>query len=279
MTSKYLTQTPNISDFEKKGYLIINATDELLNCINSIFFKASKFYQNDKSIKSINCIPNLNEGWRDLGGEFSITPEQPDLHESFWVTQKQKAKVSSIYSEEGLNLYDNMFNCISIYNDIERTLTKMLMEYYGQDVSVIPGFNCEHDSDMQVLYYQPCIHDRDLLQEPHDDSLYMTFAKATNRGLEILLPDNQFHKAILQKNEILVMPGEILSLMTGYKIKPLIHKVVRHTEQMDRFSLGYFTLPNINEGQKIIPWVSNETNKDIDIMSRVIHNQNQFLVK
>ncbi|UPT67965.1 MAG: 2OG-Fe(II) oxygenase family protein [Sphingobacteriales bacterium JAD_PAG50586_3] len=163
-----------------------------------------------------------------------------------------------------------------MYNDIERSLTRMLLEYFGQDSA--PSFNCDRDSDMQVLFYQPELHNRELLQEPHDDSLYMTFAKATAPGLEILLSDGLFHKVELDRNEVLVMPGEILALMAGYRIKPLIHQVVRYSDQKSRFSLGYFTLPNIERGANISPWVSNNSNNHINIMDRVIHNQNQYLV-
>jgi len=196
MTSKYLTEIPNVSDLETKGFLILNITDEMLNCINSIFAKAAKFYRKDKTEKLISSIPDLNEGWRDIGGEFSQVPERPDLHESFWVTQRQQHKIRSIYTHEGLQLYNAMFNCITMYNNIERTITRQLLTYFGySDVTQV--FNCDKDSDMQILYYQPCIHDRELLQEPHDDSLYMTFAKATDAGLEILLSDNKYHKAAL----------------------------------------------------------------------------------
>lgn len=279
MISKYLNKVPNIADFEQKGFLVISLHDEVINIINSIFETGERFYKNVNDIKLKNSIPELNEGWKDLGGEFSITPDVPDLHESFWVTQKNKLLALSKYTNEGRELYLKMDKCISMYNEIERTITTSLMQYLGIKDYQNPKFNCDGYSDMQILHYQPFMHTREHLQEPHDDSLYMTFAKATRQGLEILLDDNLFHKAELAKNEILVMPGEILSLMTGYRIKPLIHQVLNHKDQKDRYSLCYFTYPDIIKGQKLEAWIKNDSNENIDIMEKIIINQSQYLTK
>jgi isopenicillin N synthase-like dioxygenase len=132
---------------------------------------------------------------------------------------------------------------------------------------------------MQILYYQPAVHTRELLQDPHDDSLYLTFSKADNPGLEILVSGGDYQPVILGRREMIVMPGEILSLMSGYRIAPLIHKVVRHSEQSERMTLGYFTLPNLEMGRQLRPWIVNESNKDVDIMQRVMRNQNKFIVQ
>ncbi|MFT3680865.1 MAG: 2OG-Fe(II) oxygenase family protein [Ferruginibacter sp.] len=279
MLSRYLAQTPNIADFENKGYLVIQVTDEVVANIRSVFETAAVFYNSDKSAKNICSVPALHEGWVDVGGEFSITPDRPDLHEAFWVRQSSKETVTAVYTELGLEFYNKMYHCISIYNDIERSLTKMLMEYFGICKTVPPAFECHNNSDMQVLYYQPHLYDRDLLQDPHDDGLYMTFAKGTHPGLEILLPDNEYHKPSLKPNELIVMPGSILSLMSGYRIPPLIHRIMRYADQKERYSLVYFTLPNMKEGDILEPWIKNDTNKDVDIMSRIIHNESQFLTE
>jgi len=276
--SSYLLSEPSITDLEKKGFLILKVSPELVECIQEIFRYAAIFYQKTDKEKQVQSLPAFHEGWQPLGGEFSITPEMPDLHESFWVTLKNKELAENQYQGIAMLLHQSMCRCMTMYNEIERSLTKMLMEHYGNGDNTYP-FNCGYDSDMQILYYQPSIHKRTLLQEPHDDSLYMTFAKATAPGLEIEVNNEKFIRPVLADNEILVMPGEIMALMTGYAIKPLIHQVVRHPMQQRRFSLGYFLMPDIKPTQFIKPWIQNESNAGIDIMERVIYNQNQYLVK
>lgn len=277
MSSKYLVEPIRIEMLEERGYLVIRVGDELALSVNSIYALGRAFFRSSKSIKQKNAIPSINEGWKDLGGEFSVAAARPDLHESFWVTQKRQQNVATRYSPDGLRLYGEMFRCISMLNEIERGITADLMRYLGVGADATT-FRCDRDSDMQILYYQPSIHTRDLLQDPHDDSLYLTFAKADSPGLEILDSKGDYHPVRLAPNEILIMPGEILSLISGYRITPLIHKVVRHPEQNERMALGYFTLPNIELGGTLRPWIANGSNANIDIMARLIHNQNQFLI-
>lgn len=279
MSSQYLLRAPSIEMLERRGYLIIDVTDDLLSCVNSIFVLGRAFFRRSKAAKRTASIPHLNEGWKELGAEYSVVPERPDLHESFWVTQRQCEQCAAQYSADGLGLHREMFRCISMLNNIERVITAALLKYLCVDADSGTTFCCDRDSDMQILYYQPAVHTRELLQDPHDDSLYLTFSKADNPGLEILVSGGDYQPVILGRREMIVMPGEILSLMSGYRIAPLIHKVVRHSEQSERMTLGYFTLPNLEMGRQLRPWIVNESNKDVDIMQRVMRNQNKFIVQ
>lgn len=276
--SKYLTRPIQIQEFETAGYLKLSVTDSVLSSIRRIFDLTPHFFRRSPHEKMVDAIAELNEGWRNLGGEFSIGPERPDLHESFWVTPRYEEQVGSKYSPLGLTLYREMRSYISMLGDIERTVTKELVEFVTGNANVEPGFSCERDSDLQALYYQPSLHDRECLQEPHDDSLYMTFLKANRPGLELQRDNGAYLGVELRDDELIVMPGEILALLTGYKIKPQIHKVARHSDQIERLALGYFAYPNIEPNSFLDAWITNETNDGVNIMHRVIKNQAQFLI-
>jgi isopenicillin N synthase-like dioxygenase len=275
--SRFLSRLPKIEDFQTKGFLIVGVADPVAESIQRIFELTTVFFKRSKSEKLADSLCELNEGWRDLGGEFSINPDRPDLHESFWVTPRHADRARAAYSNVGLKLYDEMRNCISMLSDVERTVTKELIAFVAPTQNE-PSFSCSRDSDMQALYYQPSVHERECLQEPHDDSLYMTFLKANRPGLEWQSKSGDYHAVELDKDELIVMPGEILALLTGYKIKPLIHRVVRHRDQIERLALGYFTYPNLDANSTLAPWVANESNDGIDIMARAINNQSQYLI-
>ncbi len=84
-------------------------------------------------------------------------------------------------------------------------------------------------------------------------------------GLEIEV-DGAFVPAEIGESEILVMPGSLLSLMTGDRVKPLFHRV-RNTRRADpRSSLLYFVNPEID--QPLAPWIANASNAGIDIIER-----------
>ena len=274
-----LKQPLTIESFESLGFLKVRVDSAVTDLISRIFAMTPSFFRRGKAEKLRDSIPSLHEGWHDLGGEFSIVPERPDLHESFWVTPKFENKVKMIYSPLGLSLYKEMRKYIRIMAQIERGITRSLVVHVTGNRNAKAEFCCDFDSDLQSIYYQPYLHSRECLQEPHDDSLYMTFIKANLPGLELDVGNGNYRSIVLDHDEILVMPGEILALLSGFKIKPQIHRVVRHENQLERLALGYFTYPNIDVTRTIRPWILNETNEDVDIMQRVIENQSQFLVE
>ncbi len=66
------------------------------------------------------------------------------------------------------------------------------------------------------------------------------------------------------------MPGEILSLLTGYRVQPLYHRVRNHPQVGRRYAMMYFANPNPSAGFR--PWIANGTNAGIDIIQRSITN-------
>jgi isopenicillin N synthase-like dioxygenase len=101
----------------------------------------------------------------------------------------------------------------------------------------------------------------------------LTLVKANSPGLEIEV-DGKYVPAGADGNEIVFMPGSLLSLMTGYKVKPGYHQV-RNTRRRDpRSSLLLFVNPETD--QKLEPWIRNESNAGIDIIARANEGPKQF---
>jgi hypothetical protein len=207
MMSRFLSSPPKIDEFATKGFLTIRGTERVVVSIRRIFELTPLFFRRAKSEKLQDSLSDLHEGWRNLGGEFSVDPARPDLHESFWVTPRHESRVENAYSNIGLTLYREMRNCISMLSDIERAVTRELVAFVAS-TNAEPNFSCDRDSDMQALYYQPSIHERECLQEPHDDSLYMTFLKANRPGLEWQSQSGDYHQVELHRDELIVMPPE-----------------------------------------------------------------------
>jgi isopenicillin N synthase-like dioxygenase len=101
----------------------------------------------------------------------------------------------------------------------------------------------------------------------------LTLVKANAPGLEIEV-DGKYVSAEADRNEILFMPGSLLSLMTGYKIKPMYHQVRNNRRREARSSLLLFVNPEID--QKLEPWIKNESNAGIDIIERANEGPKQF---
>jgi len=69
-------------------------------------------------------------------------------------------------------------------------------------------------SYIQVNYYEPAQHSRDMLQDGHEDGHLITLVTANSPGLEIQIGD-KYEPVEIGADEMLIMPGSLLTLMTG----------------------------------------------------------------
>ena len=125
---------------------------------------------------------------------------------------------------------------------------------------------------MQVNFYEPPKHDRDTLQDRHEDGHLLNFVKATSPGLEIEV-DGRFEPVRLARNEVLVMPGSVLTALTGGLIPPLYHQVRNLGAPASRLSLMFFINPPV---RPIAPWIVNDTNRDTNILDLLLKNSAMF---
>jgi isopenicillin N synthase-like dioxygenase len=102
-----------------------------------------------------------------------------------------------------------------------------------------------------------------MLQDGHEDGHLLTLVTATGPGLEIETADG-YRPAEVAEDEMLIMPGSLLTLMTGGEIQPLYHRVRNSFRKEPRYSMMYFVNPE--SGQVLDPWIRNETNAGIDII-------------
>ncbi len=272
--NKNFSQPFDISQLVETGYIKIKVNKEIISCMGKIFASGEVFFHLDKSVKKKNAAPHLcDEGWTDLGYEYNVDRDRPDLAEGFWVAPKYVDQTKHIY-KEALDLMYAMQKYSIMINEITRSMTREIIRYFNLPSSLAKDFHFEHDSECELLYYRPAEHDRDLLQDPHEDGLFLSFLRSTAPGLQILI-NNQYEDVNLQEDEILVISGEILTLLTGGKIKPLFHRVVRYENYIERFTLVYFTFPDLIEGSVMPPWIQSNENKDIDILEKVRENAYQ----
>ena len=126
--------------------------------------------------------------------------------------------------------------CKAILDEVART--------FGAEAA--PSF--EKASYLQINYCLPTPAERDLLQDKHEDGHMVTVLHATAPGLEIY-PGRALDEVkpmLPGPDEIVIMPGSVLTALSGGKIQPLYHQVRNHGLD-DRQSLMYFVNPEIDE--------------------------------
>jgi isopenicillin N synthase-like dioxygenase len=141
-----------------------------------------------------------------------------------------------------------------------------LASRYGASESIM----FERSSYQQLNNYYPTSPAIELLQDRHEDGHLVTFINATAPGLE-MENDGQFVPVDFARDEVLVMPGSLLTAMTGGQVTPLYHRV-RNCQEPARMSLMYFVNPQLDH--QLAPWLTNETNENLDVLelARILPN-------
>ena len=265
--SAYLAMVPQL---EQQGFLRIPITGELRLAIDRTFTLANEFFARPAADKHRYAFPAWVEGYRELGPEYAQVPERPDLTESFSAWNRNRVRPELEAWQAGCPLHGAMRDASAMLSELVRGLFAAMVEHWNPGAPELRFYNATY---IQLNYYQPARHRRNLLQDPHEDGHLVTLVGTNAPGLEIEV-DGKFVPADVGENELLLMPGSVLSLMTGYRVKPLYHQVRNSRRTDPRSSLLYFVNPEID--QQLAPWIANESNAGIDIIERANSAPKQF---
>ena len=259
-----------VRQFEQTGFARVPVTDAMARKIDRIYRLGEQFFVRSEADKQSYSMQSFVEGYRELGPEYSQVPERPDLTESFsaWNRNRGRPEVEEVVG--GLELHRELREVSDELSLIVRGIFRAMADAWAPGS---PELRFYKGTYVQLNYYEPSQHSAELLQDLHEDAHLLTLVKANAPGLEIEV-DGTYVPAGADGNEIVFMPGSLLSLMTGYKIKPGYHQV-RNTRRRDpRSSLLLFVNPEID--QKLEPWIKNESNAGIDIIERANEGPKQF---
>lgn len=241
-----------ISDFESLGYSSITMPEGFWEKMNTFKKVSLDFFKSEQEMPK-TLSPKFISGYRNIGTEYSQHPSRMDLMEAISLPIELLKTDSNVFSSK----FESFFSSIGLdLFELAETISSELNRNYGNPSNSI--YCSSHSSFFQVSHYEPCLHERDTLQDVHDDGNLFTLIWANAPALEIV--KKGFNIPIgFQKPEVYIMPGKILSLLTGNKIKPCEHVVKRHKNQQHRVSFMCFVNPSIRKPIKA--WILNEYNQ------------------
>lgn len=261
---------PFVRQFEQKGFARIPLSDALAAGYDRVYRLGEAFFKRPEAEKQRYSMQSFVEGYRELGPEYSIVPERPDLTESFsaWNRNRGRPQVEKEMADCELH---------RALREVSDQLSVMVQGVFRAMADTwapgSPDLGFYRGTYVQLNYYEPAQHDRDLLQDPHEDGHLLTLVKSNAPGLEIEV-DGKYIPAQADGNELIAMPGYLLTLMTGGKLQPMFHQVRNTHRREPRCSVMLFVNPEIN--QKLDPWIRNETNAGIDIIEQANEGPKQF---
>jgi isopenicillin N synthase-like dioxygenase len=265
--SAYLAMIPQL---ERHGFLRLPADPALRQAVDRAFADAEAFFARPAAEKFRYAHPEWVEGYRELGPEYSQVPERPDLTESFSAWNHNRIHTELETWRASCPLHGSLRNAADLLADVVRELFAAMRDHFAPGAPDLRFFDATYT---QLNHYEPARHRRELLQDPHEDGHLVTLVTSNAPGLEIQV-DGAFVPANVAPDHFVVMPGSLLSLMTGYRVKPGYHQVRNSRRPDPRLSMMFFVNPEI--GQPLAPWIENESNRGIDIIARANVAPKQF---
>ncbi len=222
------------------------------------------FFSLSPESKAASIRPHHDAGYRPVGIEYSQTAVSPDLNESFsyWKGLGTFVTPENAQLQGALVEYQNTVERLAA-NAISR-----LRDYFRY----VPRLKFERASYLQINMYNANYGDRAFFQDVHEDGHLFTLLRANKPGLEFRV-NEEYVPAVCASDELLLIPGSVLTLMTGGLIPPLYHRVRAQTGR-ERLSVMYFVNPEIDN--EILPFVENDLNRRVSIRDHAASAPERF---
>ena len=246
-----------------RGYASVCLESAESALLGELFEKAAGFFSMSETEKLRYGVENRVTGYRPFSYANTGSADKPDLNDSFLYWKHRRA--SQPYQEEIAAFLDAAEAYRAVAADVVSGVIEELREHYAYK-SELPF---EQASVLQINSFVKTV-DREFYQFAHEDADLLTVIWASHPGLEGVFEGGRVETYdFTTPGEVLIMPGSLLTAMTGDKIDPFFHRV-RNYNTPDRKSIMYFVSPEAT--RPIEPFEKNCGHTAEDIQRMVIEN-------
>lgn len=255
------------------GFALVTLPQPMAEVVAATFAAALAFFRSPPEAKASSVLAE-ECGYRPFGVEYSRSADHPDMVESFSATARVRPSPADLTVSTAWALYQQMARTFDALESVAETLNIELARHVGRASAAerLRG-GIRRWSRLQVNYSKPSSITGALINELHEDGNLLTLGCATAGGLEVQPNENDLVPVWADGAQVIAMPGEVMWLLTGGRIKPLHHQVRASASSEERLSLLFFADldPRLCE-----PWLPGPNNRDIDIGERVRRNVGRF---
>jgi isopenicillin N synthase-like dioxygenase len=252
-----------LDQIRSTGFATLRLDSSGADRLADLFRASAAFFTSEEKLRY--SVPKRTNGYRPHGSAHSGSPDKPDLNDSF-LYWKHRRETLPNHLEIGPFL-----DALEAYRQVAAMVVDNVIKALGKRYSYQHALPFTNASVMQVNSFGAAV-DRDLLQYSHEDATLLTVITANAAGLEAVFGE-EVRPLTFAPGEVMVLPGSVLTEMTGGEILPLYHQVRNH-HILDRKSIMYFVSPDADG--PIEPYVVNDYNRDTDIQKRVKDNPQTF---
>jgi isopenicillin N synthase-like dioxygenase len=266
-TNRSLAET-----LENDGAALLIAPPPVARLMEELYASSAVYFAASSEVKLRDHRAG-GYGYRPFGAEYSQSPDRPDPFESFTAGDATRDAVFETSNARSLNAA-----MVSLFDALNEMIEDTLVGFaarYGVDADSMTAFarGCRKWSCLQLNYSEPAVLSQTFIHETHEDGHLLSFASATAEGLEIDGGGGEFIAVTAAPPRLVVLPGEIVTLMTGGRIRPLFHRVRASKAVRRRYAVVHFADP---DPRTCTPWVAAAINQGIDIGSRILNNPARF---
>jgi isopenicillin N synthase-like dioxygenase len=258
-------------DILERGYAVVKLSDLDTANLHTAIDTAVEFFQRPLEDKKAHGSTDHNYGYRPFGIEYSVSPERPDMNECFTLWSSRLDLVPNAQDIPELT------GAFLGWRDSLAPLVQAILDEVARSFGVEAAPQFEKASYLQINYCLPAPAERAMLQDRHEDGHMVTVLHATAPGLELYAHggDNVdgVEPFLPAHDEVVIMPGSVLTALSGGKIQPLYHQVRNHGLD-DRQSIMYFVNPEIDE--PLYGWVDSADGERADIREHVQNAPSMF---
>jgi len=260
-----------VEDIIRDGYARVALTPSQAEVLVLAYGESEKFFAMpvEAKLRHQNTESNSNYGYRPLGVEYSATPDRVDINDSFNVWSD---RLDLIPESDSLGDFtSSLLQWRDLSAELVSGVLTGLAHHYG--VATPPAFAAA--SNMQVNSYFDSTAERDLLQDKHEDGHMVTVINATAPGLEIFI-DGEQSSGMTAPDELIIMPGSLLTRLTGGEVPPMYHQV-RNLNLDNRMAIMYFVNPELTV--PVMTWKDAEGQEPEDLREMARLNPLPFGLK
>lgn len=267
MAGGRLSEEPRalVEQLADRGYVSLRLPASAGGALKVLHLEAARFFSCEESSKSRHMSGDFNFGFRPFGRQYSVTPDRPDMNESFayWAD-----------APETIPRHDEIpgfITALSAYWRAVSAVADQVLVEIARRLGSTVRVDFEESSYIEInSYFEE--ETRLLLQDRHEDGHLLTILNSNEAGLEVEV-DGTMTRVDFDDDELVIMPGSLLTDMTGGWIRPLFHQVRNH-RRPNRQSVLFLVNPSLRG--TIEPFVSNDCNRGVDIAERARSNGQGF---
>lgn len=248
-----------------RGYALTRLDERETRHLAAVYEGMMAFFAQDADAKARHGVPNRSTGYRPYAYAHAGDPDRPDHNDSYLYWGRDR-KLPGHHEE-----IKPLLDALEDYRRAAARVTHEVIEGLRTRYAYPHPLPFERGSVLQVNSFATPTLD-ELLQQPHEDAVFLTVIWTSAPGLEGVVGEGLV-PFTFAPDEVMVMPGSLMTVMTGGAIPPFYHQV-RNLAAAGRKSVMYFVSPD--PSWAIEPFLVNDTNRDADIRELVIANPQTF---